>query len=147
MHDVMSDWSDLARGTQSLFILAAGVAAAILTSLFFRNVVPRITRATRTDLDDELARVLATPLALTCVIAGAWAAFVNLRLADPWPYAWRGLLLSAGVIVWSTVLDAMNTRIYKALGQAGIEIPYPKRDVYLHAAEPVPVAITKETRE
>jgi len=29
------------------------------------------------------------------------------------------------------VIDALNTEIYKRLGQEGIEIPYPKRDVYI----------------
>jgi small-conductance mechanosensitive channel len=29
------------------------------------------------------------------------------------------------------VLHAMNTRVYKAFNQAGIEIPYPKHDVYI----------------
>jgi small-conductance mechanosensitive channel len=31
-------------------------------------------------------------------------------------------------------IDALNTRIYKRLQAEGIEIPYPKRDVYLHNA-------------
>jgi small-conductance mechanosensitive channel len=31
------------------------------------------------------------------------------------------------------VLDDLNTRVYKALAEAGIEIPYPKRDVYIKA--------------
>jgi small-conductance mechanosensitive channel len=30
------------------------------------------------------------------------------------------------------VIDAMNSQIYKRLAVEGIEIPYPKRDVYLH---------------
>ena len=29
------------------------------------------------------------------------------------------------------VLDALNTEVYKALAREGIEIPYPKRDVYI----------------
>ncbi len=32
------------------------------------------------------------------------------------------------------VLDALNTEVYKRFAAAGIEIPYPKRDVYLHEA-------------
>ena len=31
-----------------------------------------------------------------------------------------------------SVIDQLNDRIYKALNEAGIEIPYPKRDVYIH---------------
>jgi len=34
-----------------------------------------------------------------------------------------------------SVIDAMNERIYKRLQAEGIEIPYPKRDVYLHRDE------------
>ncbi len=34
------------------------------------------------------------------------------------------------------VVDAINTRVYKRLGKEGVEIPYPKRDVYLHTVEP-----------
>lgn len=32
------------------------------------------------------------------------------------------------------VMDALNTAVYEAFAKAGIEIPYPKRDVYLHWA-------------
>jgi MscS family membrane protein len=31
-------------------------------------------------------------------------------------------------------MDSLNTAIYKALGNAGIEIPFPKRDVYIRKA-------------
>ena len=33
------------------------------------------------------------------------------------------------------VVDALNTSVYEKLMAAGIEIPYPKRDVYLHWGE------------
>ncbi|MGD9546232.1 MAG: mechanosensitive ion channel family protein [Candidatus Krumholzibacteriia bacterium] len=33
------------------------------------------------------------------------------------------------------VVDALNTRIYKALGEAGIQIPFPQRDVHLKGWE------------
>jgi small-conductance mechanosensitive channel len=35
-----------------------------------------------------------------------------------------------------TCVDGMNTAIYKALGQAGIEIPFPQRVVHLSRSEP-----------
>jgi small-conductance mechanosensitive channel len=34
------------------------------------------------------------------------------------------------------VLDALNTEVYKRFAAEGIEIPYPKRDVYLHQVSP-----------
>ncbi len=34
------------------------------------------------------------------------------------------------------VLDALNTEVYKRFRVEGIEIPYPKRDVYLHQVSP-----------
>ena len=34
------------------------------------------------------------------------------------------------------VLDALNTEVYKRFAVEGIEIPYPKRDVYLHQVSP-----------
>jgi small-conductance mechanosensitive channel len=34
------------------------------------------------------------------------------------------------------VLDALNTAVYKRFHAEGIEIPYPKRDVYVHTATP-----------
>lgn len=38
------------------------------------------------------------------------------------------------------VLDALNTAVYKRFAQEGIEIPFPKRDVYLHWQGPAPPA-------
>jgi len=45
------------------------------------------------------------------------------------------------VIVWlaeardlSTFMDAVNIAIYDAINEAGLEIPFPKRDVYLYAS-------------
>jgi small-conductance mechanosensitive channel len=35
------------------------------------------------------------------------------------------------------VVDALNTQIYNRLGAAKIEIPYAKRDVYLHTVAAV----------
>ena len=34
------------------------------------------------------------------------------------------------------VLDALNTEVYKRFAAEGIEIPFPKRDVYLHQVSP-----------
>lgn len=47
------------------------------------------------------------------------------------------------VLVWvinpryrGLALDALNTRFYKALNEAGIEIPFPQQDVYIKQAPP-----------
>jgi small-conductance mechanosensitive channel len=34
------------------------------------------------------------------------------------------------------VVDELNTRVYDTLNEAGVEIPYPKRDVYIKSAAP-----------
>jgi small-conductance mechanosensitive channel len=50
------------------------------------------------------------------------------------------------------VQDALNTAVYKAFAREGVEIPYPKRDVYIKgmpAAQTVPaskVAASKSSR-
>jgi MscS family membrane protein len=36
-----------------------------------------------------------------------------------------------GPVKRGRILDALNTEVYKALAREGIEIPYPKRDVYI----------------
>ena len=38
-------------------------------------------------------------------------------------------------VLCGRVTDALNTAVYDKLNVAGIEIPYPKRDIYLHWAE------------
>ena len=45
------------------------------------------------------------------------------------------------------VLDVLNTRVYKALNAAGIEIPYPKTDVYIKEQPPAVVSETGEASE
>ena len=49
-----------------------------------------------------------------------------------------------GLNVWvaepaqrDAVIDRLNTRIYKALMAEGIEIPYPKQDVYMYPQAPL----------
>ena len=39
-----------------------------------------------------------------------------------------------------SALDALNTAVYKRFGKEGIEIPYPKRDIYLHGMPAGPAA-------
>ncbi len=67
-------------------------------------------------------------------------------LNEPAPMAWfREMADSAllfDVMVWIPrpdlrliVIDALNTRIYSRLGKEGIEIPFPKQDVYIHRVE------------
>ena len=68
-----------------------------------------------------------------------------LALAAPEPRVRFRLMADSGLdfelMVWTSdpalrgrTVDALNTAIYKRLGEEGIEIPYPKRDVYLHRA-------------
>jgi len=61
-----------------------------------------------------------------------------------------GLLIE--LMVWieepvlrGRVLDDMNDRVYKAFGSEGIEIPYPKRDVYVRTVPAEGGGITGET--
>ena len=66
-----------------------------------------------------------------------------LALPDPAPRVRFRLLADSGLnfelMVWSAdpslkgrTMDALNSAIYKRLAAAGIEIPYPKQDIYLH---------------
>ncbi len=75
------------------------------------------------------------------------AAKVDNVARDPRPHViFREMADSAlvfGVRVWvpepgmrDAAVDALNTRIYKRLNQEGIEIPYPKHDVYLYPQQP-----------
>ena len=43
-------------------------------------------------------------------------------------------------VLKGSALDALNTAVYKRFGKEGIEIPYPKRDIYLHGMPAGPAA-------
>lgn len=71
---------------------------------------------------------------------------------DPAPsvlfYSFGGAGLDFWLLVWihqpgllEEVLDGLNSRVYKALRAAGIEIPYSKHDVYIRGL-PEPAALT-----
>lgn len=67
----------------------------------------------------------------------------DLVLHDPEPRVRFRLLADSGLnfelMIWvgdpslrGRVVDTLNTAIYKRLAEAGIEIPYPKMDLYMH---------------
>ncbi len=56
---------------------------------------------------------------------------VRFRQFGDWSLEFELLCWIKEPVLRGRVLDALNTEVYKALAREGIEIPYPKRDVYI----------------
>lgn len=84
-----------ALGVVALSLLLAKIAEWIL-----RKVFPRITKHTKSHLDDQILRLLRSPVLYSFLLAGAGVALSIVRPQEPY-YGWlTALLRTAAVLIW-----------------------------------------------
>jgi len=84
----------------AVWFCGALVVAAVVHVVTTR-LLPRLTRMTETDLDDEILRFLGRPLFVSVVLIGA---SISIRKIDPDPltvFISNGLLISLAVLFWA----------------------------------------------
>jgi small-conductance mechanosensitive channel len=97
----------------------AAVVLAGLVHVVTTRLLPRLTRRTKTDLDDEILRILGRPLFMTVVLIGA---FTSIGRLDPGPTALfvvNGLIVSLAVLVWAGAGLRVGRVVLTALSERG----------------------------
>ncbi len=103
------------RWLQALIVLGAAWLLAHLAKVLLTRLVPRLTRRTRTDLDDRVVEASRHPVFITVLIAGAHIAL--LRLATPAPYDFyaQAILKTVVILAWTIFLVRLARLVLGAL--------------------------------
>jgi len=97
-------------------ILVASLIAGVALNLVLRLVVMRVTRRTRTDLDDRLMRILRPAVFMTVVLLGGKLAVLSLDLAPAANRLTFNLIQTLLVLLWMTAGVRMSSAIWQAAG-------------------------------
>ena len=98
-----------------LIILATLVAALIIDTVL-RKVLPRLTRKTRSDIDDRLIQILRRPVFLTVLLVGFYAALSVMKPPAQVLSVAASLAQTVAILMWlfvglrvcSALLDALS---------------------------------------
>ncbi len=113
----MPDWlqSDTARRVLvSAGILVAAAILAALARVIFGPILRRLTTRTKTDLDDVVLQALNRPIAWAIILAGLYAALINL---DFWSARQLGLLRVSGKVAGTIVFIYATLRVFNVVAQ------------------------------
>ena len=97
----------------AVYMLGALVVALILW-IFITRVLARLTKKTRTVVDDEIITALRRPVFLSVLLIGAWLAFIKFSPKDNIRQVVYGVIVTLSIILWS----AAATKIAKSLLRA-----------------------------
>jgi hypothetical protein len=79
------DWLQNSGTLYSLGIMAAAVVAGFVVDTFFKRVLLRLSKKTKTDLDDKAVSHFKRPIQLTVLLMGLSLALVPLEMEEHWP--------------------------------------------------------------
>ncbi len=85
---------------RAALILVLAFAASKAAELLLARALPRLTRRTRTDLDDQIFAALKRPIAVSVVLVGVHFALLILEVRAPYDGYLRSLLATLATLVW-----------------------------------------------
>ncbi|MEM7351533.1 MAG: mechanosensitive ion channel family protein [Acidobacteriota bacterium] len=85
---------------QALLVLLAAVVAARLAEALLARAMPRITRRTQTEIDDQVFALLRKPVSTTVLLIGIHLALLPLQPPSPFDRYATSLLTSFAILVW-----------------------------------------------
>ena len=84
----------------ALAVMAASIVVAYIVELFTVRVLLRLTRHTKTEVDDKIVAALRRPLFASVVAWGAWIALARIAPTPTAGFISRGVLLTIVIILW-----------------------------------------------
>lgn len=109
---------------RSLAILAVAYVAAKLAELLLARVLPRLTRRTRTDLDDRTSALLRRPVSASVLLVGVHLARLPLDLRPPFGRYVDSLLATVAILVWLAFALAFARLALGALSRNRDHFPF-----------------------
>jgi len=95
----------------AFIVLAVYIIAAKFADLFTDKVVRRITKITKSELDDRIIDVIHRPVFFTVIIIGAVHSIRILQVSDKIVFYSNGLFLSLLTIIWAICIIRISNLI------------------------------------
>ncbi len=99
-------------------VVTVSILLARIVDWVLSGALRRLTRRTRTRIDDRVIAILHRPIFVTVVLVGLYMATEILALEDPYRYFTIGLLKTLGVVVWSVAVLRVTSALVEGLGAA-----------------------------
>ncbi|MCP4656559.1 MAG: mechanosensitive ion channel, partial [bacterium] len=85
---------------QAVLFLVASVLVAKLAEIVLTRAAPRLTRRTKTDLDDRLIESLHRPIFVSVLLVGVNLALIRIEVPPPYYRYSLSLLKTLAILVW-----------------------------------------------
>ncbi len=95
--------------------IVGGIIAAAIVNLITKGILTTLTRKTRTDLDDKILVYLGKPMFVSVVLLSAYFAIAELNPGSRALFFSNGLLISIGVLVWTSGLKKVSTLLLSSM--------------------------------
>ena len=106
---------------EALGIVVVALIVGALVELITARVVLTLVRKTRTDLDDAIVAAARRPLFMSVVLAGAWFAGLRLQIPPAGRFAFKGVLVTVAVLMWSGAGTVIGRLVLERLAVHGSE--------------------------
>ncbi len=95
--------------------MLGGIVAAGVVNLITKGILTRLTKKTRTELDDKILDFIGRPLFVTVVLVGAYFGIAQLKPGSSALYFSNGLLITIGVLVWTSGFKKVSTLLLNSM--------------------------------
>ena len=110
-------------GVQAFGILLGAFVVAKLAELAL-SLLPKLTRHTSTELDDQILALLRRPVATSVVLIGIHFAFLRLELQPPFDGYVESLIATVAVLIWLLFAARVSKLILEALSRNHERFPF-----------------------
>ncbi len=107
---------------QSLLILVLSLAVAKLAEWVSANLLPRLTRRTETEIDDQFFEILQRPVSASFLLIGIHFSLLPLTIVEPFDRYLGSLLATMAVFVWLGFALRFSNLVLQTLSR--------KRDIF-----------------
>jgi small-conductance mechanosensitive channel len=109
------------RELRAATVLLGSIAVAYVAEFVLTRVIGKLVDKTQTSLDDEIVAALRRPVFLTVILIGAWWSLLTLDISsERIANVMRAILLSFGVILWSTTLMRISTQVLRSASKQAL---------------------------
>ena len=103
LQDILS-FAGTNRHIQAVVVIVGALIAGKILDLFLHYGIGRLTRHTKTDLDDRILASLRKPIFFTFLLAGLGGSLKVEVVPDPWAYFLFALIKTLIILAWSFFL-------------------------------------------